>query len=564
MLNKLTIKNVALIEVAEIDFSAGLNVMSGETGSGKSIILESLNFVLGAKTDKTLIKHNENECFVSAEFNVSNNSNIKEILEDFDIEYDDTLLLSRKLTIDGKNSIKINGQTVNLTMLKKITSHLVDVHGQSEHYNLLSNTNQLKLIDTIKSDEISTIKDKISNTYIKYKEILDFLEKSGGDERQRQIKLDVLNFQINEIETANVYDGEEDELLDLKLKLLNQEKILNALGLTKASISEEGGLQDILYNAIKALSSISDFNDDYKALSDRLNDVYAEITDLENEISFNIDNFNTCDSSLDEVNERLTVIKNIKKKYGDSYNEIIAFLDSAIKERDNLINYDKICSEYIISKSKIEKNLYESYLELNKKRKEVSEVFTKNVIIELKKLGMPNANFVVNFNDFPKIEDCDFTKNGPDKVEFMFSANLGEALKPLSYVISGGEMSRFMLAIKVQSSISSDVSTYIFDEIDAGISGITANVVAQKLYDISKNVQVIAISHLPQISVYANNNLLIEKFERDNKTNTVITKLNEERKITELTRLLGGNLESDIAKQLAIELINTANSYKSK
>ena len=564
MLNKLTIKNVALIEVAEIDFSAGLNVMSGETGSGKSIILESLNFVLGAKTDKTLIKHNENECFVSAEFNVSDNSNIKEILEDFDIEYDDTLLLSRKLTIDGKNSIKINGQTVNLTMLKKITSHLVDVHGQSEHYNLLSNANQLKLIDTIKCDDINEIKNEISNTYIKYKEILDFLDKSGGDERQRQIKLDVLNFQINEIETANVYDGEEDELLDLKLKLLNQEKILNALGLTKASISEEGGLQDILYNAIKSLSSINDFNDNYKALNDRLNDVYAEITDLENEISFNIDNFNTCDSSLDEVNERLTVIKNIKKKYGDSYNEIIAFLESAIKERDNLINYDKICSEYIISKSKIEKSLYESYIALNKKRKEVSEIFAKNVVIELKKLGMPNANFIVNFNEFPNIEDCDFTKNGPDKVEFMFSANLGEALKPLSYVISGGEMSRFMLAIKVQSSISSDVSTYIFDEIDAGISGITANVVAQKLYDISKNVQVIAISHLPQISVFADNNLLIEKFESNNKTKTVITKLNDERKITELTRLLGGNLESDLAKQLAKELINSANSYKNK
>ena len=556
MLNKLTIKNVALIEVAEIDFSAGLNVMSGETGSGKSIILESLNFVLGAKTDKTLIKHNENECFVSAEFNVSNNSNIKEILEDFDIEYDDTLLLSRKLTIDGKNSIKINGQTVNLTMLKKITSHLVDVHGQSEHYNLLSNANQLKLIDTINSDEISKIKDKISNTYIKYKEILDFLEKSGGDERQRQIKLDVLNFQINEIETANVYDGEEDELLDLKLKLLNQEKILNALGLSKASISEEGGLQDILYNAIKALSSISDFNDDYKALSDRLNDVYAEITDLENEISFNIDNFNTCDSSLDEVNERLNVIKNIKKKYGDNYNEIIAFLDSAIKERDNLINYDKICSEYIISKSKIEKNLYESYLELNKKRKEVSEIFTKNVVIELKKLGMPNANFVVNFNDFPNIEDCDFTKNGPDKVEFMFSANLGEALKPLSYVISGGEMSRFMLAIKVQSSISSDVSTYIFDEIDAGIGGATAEAVGERLSKLAKNVQVLVVTHSPQVASFGDEHFRVEKNTTDNVTTTKLIKLTDNGKLEEIALMLAGEKITDEARAAAKVLLN--------
>lgn len=564
MLSKLTIKNVALIDFVEIDFSKGLNVLSGETGSGKSIILESLNFVLGAKTDKTLIKNNQNECFVSAEFIVNENKVILELLNDFDIDYDDNLIITRKLTIDGKNSIKVNGSTVNLTMLKKITSQLVDVHGQSEHYNLLSEINQLKLIDSFDLDLISKIKKEINDTYIKYKEILDFIEKSGGDERSREIRLDVLNFQINEIEKAELYDGEEEELNDVKFKLINQEKILNSLRLTKDYINEERGTLDTLYSAIKSLSYISDLNDDYSKIYDRLNSTHAELSDIEGEISSAIDNFNVSDISLDEVNERLTVIKNLKRKYGNDYNEICLFLENAKSERENLINYDNLYVEHLKNKEILTKNLYELYKKLNQERKKVSDTFSKRVVSELKNLGMKNAQFYVQFNDFPTLNDCLVTKNGPDRVEFMFSANAGEPPKPLSYVISGGEISRFMLAIKVQSSNYTDVSTYIFDEIDAGISGVTANVVAQKLFDISKNVQVIAISHLPQISVYADSNLLIEKNENLDKTSTTVKKLDENTKINELIRLLGGNLNSNIAKDLAIELINNANTYKTK
>ncbi len=564
MLTKLTIKNVALIERAEIDFTPRLNVMSGETGSGKSIILESINFVLGAKTDKTLIKQNETECFVSAEFIVSENSSIKDILNEFDIEYDDTLIISRKLTIDGKNTVKVNGESVNLSMLKKITSHLVDVHGQSEHYNLLSENNQLKLIDNFGGKTIFAIKDEINNVYTEYKKIIDFLENSGGDKRQRELKLDVLNYQINEIENAELYETEEDELNDIKSKLINQEKILTALQGSKACISEEGGVQDVLYNAIKMLSSISDLNDDYSLLYDRIQNAYTEISDIESEISSNIDNFNTYDISLDEVLARLDVIKNLKRKYGQNYTEIIEFLENAKKERDDLLKFDDTFNDYLILKDKLAKKLYETYKTLNENRRKVSEIFAKNVVLELKELGMNNAQFNVNFNEIPSFNDCLFTRNGPDKIEFMFSANLGENVKPLSAVISGGEMSRFMLAIKVQSSTFNDVSTYIFDEIDAGISGKTATVVAQKLCNISTNTQVIAISHLPQISVYADSNLLIEKHEQNEKTYTKITTLTEENKINELVRLVGGTANSEVAKKLALELMEKAKQYKTK
>ena len=564
MLNKLTIKNIALIAKAEIDFTQKLNVMSGETGSGKSVILESINFVLGAKTDKNLIKHGETDCFVSAEFDVSKNLSIKNVLEELDIDFDDILILSRKVTIDGKNTIKVNGVSVNLSMLKKITSKLVDVHGQSEHYNLLSEVNQLKLIDNFGGNTINEIKDEISKIYTEYKKIVDFLSDAGGDERQREIKLDVLNYQINEIEKAEIYETEEEELNDIKSKLINQEKILSSLRGSKSCISEEGGVQDVLYNAIKLLSSITDLNEEYAQLYTRIQNAYTEISDIESEITSCVDNFNTYEVSLDDVISRLDVIKNLQRKYGSNYEEIINFLDNAIKERDNLLKYEETYNDYLIKKDKLARSLYDNYKKLNEERKKIADMFSNNVVLELKQLGMNNAQFNVKFFDFPSYEDCTFTKTGPDRIEFLFSANLGEAVKPLSSVISGGEISRFMLAIKVQSSAFNDVSTYIFDEIDAGISGVTANVVAQKLSNISKNTQVIAISHLPQISVYADNNILIEKHELDGKTTTLITKLNEENKIKELIRLVGGSSSSDSARKLVLELIDNANKHKNK
>lgn len=564
MLEKLIIKNVALIDYAEINFTKGLNVLSGETGAGKSVILESLNFVLGAKSDKSLIRSGQNECFVSAIFNVENNQNIKNILLDLDFEEEDSILISRKFSIDGKSSIKLNGNNVTVSMLKKITNNLVDVHGQSEHYQLLSSSNQLKLVDKIGADEVDSLKLNIKNVYSEYKQVIKKIDELGGDNSTRLIRLDILNFQINEIESANLTDDEEDKLLEIRKNLINQEKIFNALNIVKSSISEEGGIGDILTNSIRGISQISSISSSYSELEQRLNNVYAEIDDIADVSSSMIDNLSSFEYDPDYVENRLELIKSLKKKYGNDVKEIISFLEKAKEEVDVLINFEKNSKELLDKKLKLEKELYSLYCKLSDLRRESSSNFSEKVLFELKELGMSKANFQISFNERPSFETCSFdTYNGYDEVDFKFSANLGEPLKSLSSVISGGEMSRFMLSIKVNSSKENDIDTFVFDEIDAGISGNIARVVAKKFAKISKDTQVIAITHLPQISSMADNNLLIEKSENEceSKTFTTVKTLDDNDKIMEVVRLIGG-VDSDSAKLLAKELINDAINYK--
>lgn len=563
MLQSLFIQNVALIDKAHINFTNGLNVLSGETGSGKSVIIDSLNFVLGAKADKMLIRSGESECFVKAEFLINNNFKVYEILDELDIERDDVVIISRKFNVDGKSVIKVNGNTVTVGMLKKLTSLLVDVHGQSEHFHLLKTSNQLELIDRFGGKEISAIKDKISNDFCSYKEVLKNIDLLGGDESQRLIKLDILNYQIDEIENCDLKENEEEELNLYKQKLEYQEKISLALNCLKNSINGEGGISDILGSVVRNFTPIANLDKEYAELSDRIDSVYSEIDDISDCASALIDGFDFSEYDADKIESRLETIKNLKKKYGTSYNEIINFLNDAKEEKNKLENFNEIAEGLLKDKSIIENKLFDNYLKLRNLRKQYAEKFTKNVLDELKELGMGKSKFEILFNGAEEIADCRFdSENGIDNVEFMFSANLGEPLKPLSAVISGGEISRFMLSIKAQTAKHADVSTFIFDEIDAGISGIIAKVVSFKFAKISKEVQVLAITHLPQISAMADNNLLIAKTEISNKTITTVKSLNNEDKVEEVIRLVGGNTSSDSARKHAEEMIEIAVEYK--
>ena len=563
MLNKLTIKNIALIESVSIDFLKGLNVLSGETGSGKSVIIESLNFVLGAKADRTLIRSGQNDCYVCAEFDVSNNKSIQDAYEEFDFDIDDVLILSRKFDVNGKNSIKINGNTVNVSMLRKFTRSLVDVHGQSEHFELLNTGNQLKLLDNFGGEDVRIQKDKIRSLYEELRSTNKSLDELGGDESYRLNRLDVLNFQINEIERANIYENEEEELLVIRDKIRNQEKILNSLNTIKQTITSENGISDLLLFAIKNSNLISDFAPEYSNLSDQLSNLVDASDSILSETEAMLDSFDYNDYDNEHIEQRLEIIKTLKKKYGGSYTEIINFLDNAIIERDKLNNFNENAEKLLKRKHTLLKDLFVLYENLSNLRRENALLLSKNVCLELQELGMTSAKFEINFSNAPSFENCKFdSPNGFDQIEFLFSANLGEPLKNLSAVISGGEMSRFMLAIKAQSAKFNDVSTYVFDEIDAGISGKVADTVAKKLIKISKNTQVIAITHLPQISVYADNNLLISKSEEDDKTVSNVRTLLGEDKINEIIRLVGGSTDSDSARRHSIELINEAEEYK--
>jgi len=565
MLNRLTIKNVALIDNATIDFTSGLNVLSGETGSGKSVILESLNFALGAKADKSLIRSGETECFVCAEFDIdlSKNPEINLLYNDFDIEPENTLIISRKFTVDGKNTIKINGSTATVGMLKRFTSLLVDVHGQSEHFYLLKTANQLELIDKVGGEKVSKIKESLSNVYSEYKKIKTDLGELGGSESDRAIRLDILNFQINEIETADIKENEEFELNEIRAKLINQEKIANALNVVKNSISSEGGVSDVLGNAEKTMGTIADLSDEYNSLYERLSSIYAEIDDISSVASDYADNLDFGDYNPDEIEVRLDQIKKLKKKYGATFDDICEFLSNAKFEREKLENFNELAETLLVRKENCEDELYDLYTKLSNERRTVSKVFAENILSELKELNISKAQFFVKFDDLIERSQCKFdSANGIDNIEFMFSANFGEPVKPLSYVISGGEMSRFMLAIKTQTAKYNSLSTFVFDEIDAGISGVVAKTVSEKFAKISKDTQIIAISHLPQISAMADNNLLIYKTETDQKTNTNVISLGKDEKIDEIVRLSGGVKDSELSRTHAKEIIMAATEFK--
>ncbi len=563
MLEKLTIKNVALISSAEIEFTEGINVLSGETGAGKSVILDCLNFVLGAKADKTLIRSGETECFVKAEFNVFNHDSIKNVFNELEIDEDDVLIVSRKLTVDGKSKLTINGQTATLSMVRKFTSQLLDVHGQSEHFSLLKNSNQLDLIDRFGGEDIVKTKTALKSEFALLKDVLSKLDELGGDDSKRLVRIDILNYQIDEITKCSLSPDEEDELLNIRKKLQNLEKISSAMNLLKGSFNDEGGVCDLVGNSLKAVSSISTLSEEYENIYERVSNVLTELDDISQTANDLLNGLDLGDYNLDAVENRLNTINNLKRKYGGTVSAVLEFLENAENERKRLENFNELSKELLVDKTRLEKNIYNYYVELNSKRRKISNEFSKNVISELKQLGMENANFSVQIDCPSSIEECTFSsENGFDSVEFLFSANLGEPLKPLSAIISGGEISRFMLAIKAQTSRFNDISTFVFDEIDSGISGKTAKIVAQKFAKIAKNTQIIAITHLPQISAMADNNLFIEKIESSGKTLTTICALDKDSKTNEIVRLTGGNLESDSAVNLAKELIEEAQNFK--
>lgn len=563
MLNSLEIKNVALIQHASIDFTNKINVLSGETGAGKSVILEALNFVLGAKADKSLIRNGEEYCLVKAEFTLSNQDDFDTLFDEYDIEKDDSLIISRKFTIDGKSSIKINGQAVTASILKAFSSKLVDIHGQSEHFFLLKESNQLNLIDKIAGEKSEQIKSRLKDTYLNYKKILNEIDTLGGDENTRLVRIDIIKYQINEINSADIKDGEEEDLLSIKARLNYQEKIQTALDAVSQSLTAENSVNERLGVAVKSLSTITNIDDKYQELYDRLENVYTEIRDIGDVASEYLDDFDLENYNIDAIESRIDQIRSIKKKYGEDYSKIREYLSNITSELDKLENFNELFKDLLNKKSLLEQKLYNDYVLLDDLRRETASRFTNNVTLELKELGMSGANFAVLFEDKPEFDQCSYnSSNGFSKLKFLFSANSGEQLKPLSDVISGGEMSRFMLAIKVQTAKYNNISTFIFDEIDAGISGNVAKIVANKLIELSKSVQIVAISHLPQIASVADNNLFIYKEEYEGRTLTHIKHLDDQERIFEIVRLIGGDPQSESAVSHAKELIKQALQLK--
>ena len=554
MLERLVIKNIALIDSADIAFGAGLNILSGETGSGKSVILDSLNFVLGSKADKNMIRYGEAEAYVRGEFTVAPQSAAVKALEELDIESDGEIIITRKYSADGKGNIKINGNTVTAGMLKTVSQHLVDVYGQSEHFALLSEANQLSVIDGLCGELAADIKNALSILISEKRECLRRLKQLGGDSAERARRLDLLSYQIKEIDAAELRDGEEEELIAKRRIIENTEKIASAVSGSLGAIDGDGGVSDGISAARRLMANVSEYGDDYSSVSDRLDAVLAELQDIADMLSDMADGLEFDEADARRVEDRLDLIRNLKKKYGATVEEILAFRAKAGEEYDLLSDSEAVAEKLTKRLEELDESIFGECVKLTELRKNSAESFCRDVESELKSLNISGARFEVSFDEYEKSSANLTSVNGSDKVKFMFSANKGEPLKPLNKVISGGELSRFMLAMKACLKDLNGISTYIFDEIDAGISGITARSVAEKFMDIAKNTQIIAVSHLPQICAAGDKNFLISKAEQNGGTVTSVREIVGDAKIAEIIRLTGGG-ETEAARQHAAELI---------
>lgn len=561
MITQLSIENIALIEKLDLELKNGLNILSGETGAGKSIIIDSLNFVLGERADKSLIRFGTDYAVVQAVFEDYENEQIKSYLDDIGIETEDVLIIRRKMSVDGKNECRINGRVSTLSILKGLTELLVDIHGQHEHQSLLKPSNHIILLDSIGSKEIDKEKANVKAVYDEYTEVRRQLLKFG-DAAERARKLDILSYQINEIENADIKENEEENLLAQRKKIRNMEKILGAYNSAKNLIDGYDGdsLTSRLKQCISLLSSIESFDEDVSSLNERLDSCKIELSDISDTLSDKLNELDFDERTADRVEERLDHIRAIIKKYGGSYELMNEFYQSAVEEAGMLANADDTVAELERKLEKLSVRLKETAANLTSLRCKTANKFEKDMISELSCLGMSGTMFKVDIVSTEYVNEI--TENGADTVEFLISPNIGEPLKPLAKIISGGEMSRFMLALKNIVAGIDGIGTMVFDEIDTGISGNILQVVSEKMCNISRNRQVIAVTHMPSLAAMADNHYLISKSVEGGKTLTHVALLDDD--TDEIARLIGGNDYSKFAVPHAKEMKDWADKYKSK
>lgn len=559
MLCQLSIENIALIDKLELELKNGLNILSGETGAGKSIIIDSLNFVLGERADKSLIRFGTDKASVEAVFEDYLTPSIKDCLDDLGIEAEDVLILRRKMSADGKNECRINGRISTLSALKSLTELLVDIHGQHEHQSLLKSTNHIKLLDKLGEKKIATVKGEVENNFDDYTSLKkEFLRFGNADERAR--KLDILSFQIDEIEKADVKDGEEDELLSARKRIRNMEKIISALEGAKNLLDgyDSQSVSASIKNANSLLNTISSYDENIVPIADRLDSCKVEITDISETLSDMLQKLDFDSRSAEQIEERLEVVRTILRKYGGSYESLQKFYEEATKEAQTLSNaterVERLETEIKVAAEK----LFASAKELSQERRKIADKFEKDITKELCDLGMGGSTFKVEIDTTDDVDQI--SANGADSVEFMISPNVGEPLKPLAKIISGGEMSRFMLAFKNILAGVDDIGTMVFDEIDTGISGNISQVVSEKMCNISRARQVIAVTHMPSLASMADNHYLISKSTENGKTLTHVDLLKDD--TDEVARLIGGNDYSIYAVPHAKEMKSNAQRYK--
>jgi DNA repair protein RecN (Recombination protein N) len=563
VLTYLKIENVAIIDQLEVEFSSGLNILSGETGAGKSIIIDSLGQLLGDKSSAELVRSGEQNGSVEGIFDISENEFVINKLSELNIESDNKeIIIRRNISSSGRSQAYINNNLVTIKDLKTIGQKLVDIHGQHEHQELLYNQNHLDLLDNFAYNGV--IGKEVKESYQHIKNILSQLEAAKMDERDKSQKIDLLSFQINEIEQARLKIGEDKELEDEKRLLANAEKLhqLSTEALQYIQSDENAILQQLtqLLKALKGLSEIDQKFQPYEQQLEekkyQLEDLTVFLQDYKASIAFEPER-------LAQIEDRILEINRLKRKYGDSIREILAHRDKAQQELD-MISLDEEREKKLTEALQKELELYiERATQLSNKRKADANNLEKRMKQELNDLAMEKAHFAVRFSPQPVLNNKTnreeikhfIGEKGIDRLEFFISPNVGEELKPLAKIASGGELSRLMLALKSAASAKEIFKTLIFDEVDIGIGGRVAEVIGRKLRTLSENQQIICITHLPQIAAYAEHHYLVEKKVIKNRTQTILAKLKPEQRIEEIARMLGGVTITETTRQHARELL---------
>ena len=557
MLQSLYVKNLALIDEIEVDFKEGLNILTGETGAGKSIILGSINLALGGRYSSEMLRNEEEAGYVELTFLVENEAQ-KALLKEREIYPEDGMVvLSRKL-IDKRSISKINGETVPIALLKEAAAILIDIHGQHEHQSLLYKKNHLTILDSFAKDAVQEKKRKVSEQYRVYRTCIEELEASELDETKRLKEMNFLDFEISEIEGANLTVGEDEELEEKYRRMVNGKRITESIDESYGYTAGSGNsASDLLSRAIRCLQEAAHYEERAENLYEQLSEVDSLLNDFNRELSDYRDSFEFSEEEFYEVETRLNEINRLKAKYGNTIPDIFAYRDEKEERRNMLREYDTYLENLQKKMKEAEETLKLTSEELSRLRKEAAkqlEAAIKNGLLDLNFL---DVKFEIVFRELSS-----FTSLGTDEVEFMISMNPGEPVRALGDVASGGELSRIMLAIKTVMAEKDQIETLIFDEIDVGISGRTAQKVSEKMALIGKNHQVICITHLAQIAAMADVHFLIEKKVVDGKTKTGISLLNPQQEVAELARILGGAEITDKVLESAAEMKELAKRTK--
>lgn len=553
MLNQLSVRNVAVIDKLDINLHDGVSVLTGETGAGKSIIIDSINMILGDRANKELVRYGTDKAVVQAVFDAP--KSVINILEENDIDVEDgTVIITRQVTKEGKSVARINGMVVTLNILREISDRLINIHGQHDNQALLTPIRHITFLDAYADNEeyINQYKDILS----KKREIEKKISSLEMDEQEKMQRIDLLEYQVKEIKKTSLEKGEEDDLREQRDIYTNAEQITKSVNEAYMNLYEGDEIQsayDGISIAVNEISQISDLNPQLKSIYDTLNEIMYSLEDTAHEIKEFGETVEFDEQTLNEIEERLDLISRLKRKYGNSIEEILEYLKTAESELNDIKLSDERTNELKEELESIMKELKEKGNILTQRRENAAKVLEENIEKSLHELNMEKSKFKVNIEN-----DGTFYDNGMDKVEFLISTNPGEPLKPLVKIASGGELSRVMLAIKSILADSDGVDTMIFDEIDTGVSGKAAMSIAKKLAVIAKNKQVICITHLPQLTAMADNHYLIQKNTDGEMASTTLKELDEEGRELELARIIDGGEVTELALSHAKQMLENA------